>query len=207
MKRIIIFGASGRVGQNLCQYALEEGYHVTAFVRRAAEFGIPGIRVTQGDSLDFEAVHTAIAGQDYVVSALGTRNFNEQITLMSESMKHILLAMHAHQVRRVLAVGGMGVLQESITRQRRDNPAFPAGFANVSNDHQRVYRLMSLSGLDWTFVCPPHMPSEKRTGEYQTLADYHPENGLKVSAEDVADFLLREIREQEYVRKRVGIAY
>lgn len=204
---LTVFGANGRVGQNVIKYALENGHKVKAFVRSAANIDAKNIEIVEGNVLDFEAVNAAMADTDIVISALGARNFLETITLMSDGMKNIALAMYNHDVERVLAIGGAGILQETEKRLRMEHPDFPQNFLNVSNDHLRVYKILEASSFSYTIVCPPYMPNDLRTGKYRTLANYFPDGGLKVSAEDVADFLVNEMVLNKFERQRVGITY
>ena len=50
------------------------------------------------------------------------------------------------------------------------------------------------------------VPGE-RTGVYRTLEDQLPEGGRKISVEDVADFLLKALRDGLHIKKRVGAGY
>lgn len=73
--KLVVFGASGGTGKRIVQQALRQGHVVTAFVRdpakmRAAADG--NLRVVRGDVLDAESVNAAVAGQEGVLSAVGT---------------------------------------------------------------------------------------------------------------------------------------
>ena len=68
--------------------------------------------------------------------------------------------------------------------------------------------MLAASGLEWTLVCPPNMPTGERTGRYRTRADRLPEGGREISVEDVADFLsLVQPGERRFIATRVGISY
>jgi len=73
--KLLVFGASGRTGRRVVDQALQQGHVVTAFARDPAK--IPqahaNLHVVRGDILNRESVDAAMAGQDGVVSALGTR--------------------------------------------------------------------------------------------------------------------------------------
>ena len=62
MKKIIVLGASGRVGQKLVEYALTENYLVTAFVRNENKFLIkhPNLQIVTGDVFNEKEVTNAI---------------------------------------------------------------------------------------------------------------------------------------------------
>jgi len=73
--KLLVFGATGGTGGRLVQQALDQGHVVTAFARDPAKIHLvhDNLRVVRGDILQPDSVDTAVAGQDAVVSALGTR--------------------------------------------------------------------------------------------------------------------------------------
>ena len=70
-----MFGATGGTGSRLVQQALQQGHVVTAFARDPAKirFSHDRLRVVRGDILNESSVDEAMAGQEGVLSALGTR--------------------------------------------------------------------------------------------------------------------------------------
>jgi len=75
--KLIIFGATGTVGKELVQQAVEKGYEVTAFVRQPERMQIgntPNLVVCKGDVLNVIDVKNAIKNQDVVLCALGDGN-------------------------------------------------------------------------------------------------------------------------------------
>lgn len=207
--KFVIFGAGGRVGQNVVLQALDHGHDVLALVRDedAILLRNPRLKIMVGNALDPIDVVKAIQGNDVVISCLGSRVMDKPITLMSEAMQLIVRAMQQFSVKRVLAVGGQGILQHDAHSLICEQPGFPPSLQHVSTDHQRVFGLLKASNLDWTIVCPPWMPNERATGQYRTLKDYHPEGATKISAADCAHFLVTEAVERKFVGGRVGLGY
>ena len=72
---ILVFGASGGTGTRIVQQALQQGHVVTAFARDPAKIHLThaNLHVVRGDILNEDTVKTAVAGQDAVLSAVGTR--------------------------------------------------------------------------------------------------------------------------------------
>ena len=73
--KLLVFGATGGTGRRLVQQALEQGHVVTAFARdpKKVRLAHDNLRVVRGDILSQASVDAAVAGQDAVLSALGTR--------------------------------------------------------------------------------------------------------------------------------------
>lgn len=73
--KLLVFGATGGTGKELVRQALQQGHVVTAFARDPGKIQLAHdeLRVVRGDILEPESIETAVAGQDAVLSALGTR--------------------------------------------------------------------------------------------------------------------------------------
>jgi putative NADH-flavin reductase len=90
--KLIIFGATGSIGRQLVQQALQKGHLVTAFVRDPSKLTIQhaNLKIAQGDVMDLVSVEQAIQGQDVVLCSLG---FGHQRTgiVRSEGTRNIRL--------------------------------------------------------------------------------------------------------------------
>ena len=74
--KVLIIGATGATGQILMREALAQGHEVTALARNPSALAPEDhrLRVLQGNALDVSSVEAAVAGQDAVLSALGTHS-------------------------------------------------------------------------------------------------------------------------------------
>ena len=104
MDKLIIFGATGGVGQHAVRQALSEEYEVTAFVRSPEKVTIEheNLHIVQGDAFDKEAVANAIEGQDIVISTLGTPKDTELENPISKMIQNIVDGMVKHHVSRII---------------------------------------------------------------------------------------------------------
>jgi putative NADH-flavin reductase len=206
--RLALFGATGRVGGRFLDYALADGHTVRALVRDAAKLAPrAGLEIVQGDVLDAATVARVIAGTEAVVSGLGGAGIQDPGEAQSQGMRNIVAGMQQHGVRRVLGVAGGGILDSTNGGLRHDQPSFPEVFKKVSDRHKEAWHAMRDSGLDWTMVATGDIVPGDRTGEYRTLEDFLPEGARRISVEDVADFLLRTLRDGTHRQKRVGAGY
>ena len=192
----------------MVEYALGDGYRVRAAVRDPSRYAGPaGVEVVQTDVLDARSVRRAVTGAAAVVSALGSDNFRAPGVTLSQGMRNIVAAMKAEGIRRVLAVGGSGVLDAPGGGLRSESPGFPEVFRAITAEHRGTWEALKESGLDWTLVCPPDIVAGERTSRFRELADRMPEGAKSISVEDVAGFLVRELGSPTYVGRRVGMAY
>ena len=205
---LAVFGGTGRVGGRFIEYALAEGHTVKALARDASKLAPrPGLEVVQGDVLDPATVASVISGADAVVSGLGGAGVEDPGEAQSQGMRNIVAGMQQHGVRRVLGVAGGGILNSTEGGLRHDQPTFPAVFKKVSSRHKEAWHAMRDSNLDWTMIATGDIVPGERTGVYRTLEEYLPEGGRRISVEDVADFLLRALRDGLHIQKRVGAGY
>lgn len=203
---ILVFGATGRVGSKLVQYCQEESHTVSVFVRSGGMVS-GAINTFQGDVKDFSEVAKACQGQDVILSALSGRSTKPDYSVLSIAVENYLQAAKIHSIKRIFIVGGAGILKDMEFGQRRNRPNYPAFFQIVSQENLKVLESLQNSTLNWTMVAAPEMPEGERTGKYRTEIDYLPENGNRISVEDVADFIVKNISNSDYYQKLVGIAY
>ncbi|MGG9962449.1 NAD(P)-dependent oxidoreductase [Ferruginibacter sp. SUN106] len=206
---IIVFGATGMVGKQLVQQALFKGYSVKAFGRNVfSEFDTDtkNLELIKGALFDEGEVQDAIKGCDAVLSALGG-GFDGNDKTRTLGIKNIIAQMKKNGVQRIVAIGGMGVLNADEDTLILDTENYPKEMIPVGKEHQQAYQYLKESGVDFTFVCPPAIKDHEATGAFTTNADYLPEpNNNIINSGDLALFMLNELEKNEYVKKRVGIS-
>jgi putative NADH-flavin reductase len=213
--RLVIFGANGPTGRLLTAQALAARHSVTAFTRHADAFPIKHaqLRVVQGDALDAAAVAVAVAGQDAVLSSIGTRYSRKPITLYSESAANMLRAMQDNGVRRLACVSssvtdpavrarstGGGVAFEKVLKPFLTNVLGKSMYA----DMLRMERLVMASDLDWTIVRPSGLFEAAAVTEYRLAESFLAERFT--SRADLAACLLQQAGSDQYVRKTLAVA-
>ena len=212
---LIIFGATGTVGKQLVQQALFNGNHVKAFGRNVFTtdyLETENLQLVQGALFDEGEVYNAIKNCDAVLSALGG-GFDGNDKTRSLGMKNIITQMKKANLKRIIAIGGMGILNADPQDTANENTLlidkddYPPEYIPVGREHQKAYTQLTESGLDWTFVCPPDIINDGPTGVYITAEDYPPSpNKYKINAGDLSMFMLNELEKNEYVKHRVGIS-
>lgn len=205
--KILLLGATGRVGSHIARLALQDNHHVTALVRSPEKLQIKheNLNVIQGNVLNKEDLEKAMRGQDLVLSALNTDGANT----LSESMPLIIEAMEKEGIKRIITIGTAGILQSRVESSvlRYQSSESKRKSTRAAEDHHKAYDLLKESALDWTIVCPTYLPDGERIGTYRAERDFLPEGGVKISVPDTAEFAYRQIESTEYIKARVGLAY
>ncbi|TWT02304.1 NAD(P)-dependent oxidoreductase [Planomicrobium sp. CPCC 101079] len=203
--KIALFGATGRVGENILRYALDDGHHLKVLVRSKSHFDHPNLETIVGDIRNAQDVEKTIDGTEAVFSAIGT----DRTTTLSESIPLIINAMKAKRIRRIITIGTAGILN---SRLSPGSMRFQGGDSNrkltfAAEEHAAVFHLLEKTNLDWTIVCPTYLPDGKAYGNYRIERDYLPEGGKQITVGDTAEFTYKQLENPEFIGSRVGIAY
>lgn len=211
--KVTIFGASGRTGLLLTERCLAAGHQVTVLLRKPAEFEYADrVKVIEGSVFDLAELVRAIAGADVVLSALGARSLQKE-DVLERAIPRIVAAMQAEGVRRIIVLGSAGALEDSLKKQ----PAWRRWFVQkiVYNTLLKYavasqisqWKTLSASGLDFTMVMPPMLTDGKARGAFRVDGEALPRGGARISRADVADFMVAQIGNPEWVGKGVYIAW
>ena len=208
--KIIIFGSTGGTGRELVQQALDLGYEVTAFARQPAkldDISHANLKQIQGDILDQDAVFAGIQGHDAVLCAIGAGA--GRTTLREDGTRNIVQGMEKAGVRRLICQSTMGI------GESRANLGFltkhvivPIFLRHAFADHERQETIIKESSLDWIIAHPPHLNDGPRTGHYRhgfPATDTSIQG--KISRADVADFMLKQLTDETYLRQTPGLSY
>jgi putative NADH-flavin reductase len=206
--KVLIIGATGATGQILMREALAQGHEVTALARNPSALAPedPWLRVLQGNALDASSVGAAVAGQDAVLSALGTRSARPT-TLFSESTQNVISAMNKHGVRRLVCITGIGAGDsKGHVGFLYDRIMLPFVVKNIYEDKTRQEEAIKQSDLDWVIVRPARLTDEPAKGEHRVFlgGSY---TATKISRADVANFMLAQLTDDTYVHKMPVISY
>jgi putative NADH-flavin reductase len=206
--KILILGATGATGQILMREALAQDHEVTALARDPSAVAPedPRLRVLQGNALDVSSVEAAVAGQDAVLSALGTRSVRPT-TLFSESTQNLISAMNKHGVRRLVCLTGVGAGDsKGHVGFLYDRIMLPFVVKNIYEDKTRQEEAIKQSDLDWVIVRPARLTDEPAKGEYNVFlgGSY---TAKTISRADVVSFMLAQLTHDTYVHKMPVISY
>jgi len=211
--RISIFGASGATGTLLTERCLAAGYEVAALLRTPATFTLrERVRVVEGNALDAAAIRQAVEGADVVLSALGARSLRKE-DVLERAVPLIVAAMHQANIRRIIALGSAGALDDSLKKQpayRRwivQNIVYNTFLKWPVASQRAQWAALSASGLDWTMVMPPMLSNSSGRGVYRIDGEALPRHGVRIARQDVAEFMMQQIGNPQWVGKGVYIAW
>ncbi|HVK09971.1 MAG TPA: NAD(P)H-binding protein [Gemmataceae bacterium] len=200
---LLLFGATGMVGQRVLSEALRRGHTVTAVARDPSKVTGSSLHLSsrRGDVTDAASVAALTAGHDVVVSAVAPPAGREGA--LSDVARALVQAVAAAEPPpRLIWVGGAGILRVAPGTRLIDTPAFPASLKAIAQAHIDAYAVLQRSAVDWTFFAPAALiqPGE-RTGTYRTATDQLVVDAAgtsRISAEDYAVGLLDEVETPKF---------
>ena len=179
--KILVLGASGRVGKHLVRLAFDQGHIVTALVR--CPDGIDSrARILTDDVMRPGCFDEHVGGHEVVLSALGIKRTNpanpwsalaSPPDFSSRTAAMLVSAMRQHGVPRVVAVSAAGVA-DSAARMNLLMKFFVAK-SNVGigyRDLAAMERVFEGSGLDWCCPRPTRLTSGPLTRRMKIVENF-----------------------------------
>ncbi len=203
--RVLIIGASKGSGLETTRQALDEGYDVRALARSATAIPIsnPRLEKMSGDALKTENVEAALVGVDAVIQTLGVGlgDLFRPVHLFSDATRVLIAAMRSQGVKRLICVTGFGAGDSRASINCLQRLPFQIIFGNAYDDKSLQEKLIMESELDWTIARPGVLTCGPPTSRYWILSKPSQwRNGI-ISRADLAEFLVRQIGDQTYIRK------
>jgi putative NADH-flavin reductase len=207
---ILIFGASGATGHELVKQALAQGHNVTAFIRNPSKLKIKHdkLKVIQGDVINYQLVEGLVRGHDSVLSALGAANPFKYDQSVVDGVNNIIKAMETNGVSRFIYLSFVGVKESRNTAGFVIKYIAPKLLSTEVAGHEAREKMIKQSQLKWTIVRAPTLSNGKhlaqfRSGEGITSKGF----ADTISRADVADFMLRQLTDNTFLRKTPTIMY
>jgi putative NADH-flavin reductase len=207
--RLYIIGGTGKTGRELIKQALELGHSVTALVRNPNRLKIsnPNLSVIKGNVLDLKSFDQSINGHDAVLSALGHKRYIIKTTILSEGTKNIIDAVQKQNVERFICITSLGI-NDSRFKLGLYYTLFTIPFILFFYflDKSKQERIIFKSDLDWTIIRPGQLTNGKKSLKYKHGLDVGNYIITKtISRANVADFMIKQLNDNRYIRMTPGI--
>ena len=208
--RIVVFGASGRIGSVIVREALSRGHRVTAAVRspQKVQTSHPHLEVIKARIDEVPSVVAAVSGHDAVVHAVGGLG-HENPSISIDCMEPLTKGMMDAGVDRLFVVGTAGTLEVPAGGLRLNQPDFPEHLKVEAQAHSEVLaflRATTTRRLRWTYFSPPAViVPGKRTGRVKLGRDqllFDEEGQSYISNEDYAAVAVDELESPKHIGLR-----
>jgi putative NADH-flavin reductase len=211
MKKIALFGATGKTGIQFLQLALDKGYAVKALVRDRNKLQTqhPNLEVIQGDVQNFKDVQQVVEGTDIVVSLFGHVK-GSPAWLQTEGTQNIITAMEAAGVSRILSLSGGG-----LPFPEKDQPKFvdhlirgimKIAVPEILNDAIKHAQVLRDSGKSWVIVRGPRLIDVPAKGQYR-VGWVGVNASTAIGRADLAHFVLTLVEDNSYDGQMPYVSY
>lgn len=219
MKKVVLIGASGFVGNAILNELLERGHEVTAIVRHPEKVKAdnPRLSVVGMDVEDSVRLTDVCKGHDAVISAYNPGWGNPD--MYEDTLRvypEILKAVKASGTGRLLIVGGAGSLFVKPGLRLMDTGTLPEAWLPGVKSLAKFYleTLAHEQELDWVFFSPAanlgNLQPGVRTGKFRLGKDdliVDEKGDSFISVEDYAMAMVDELEQENHHKERFTIGY
>ena len=202
IQKVAVLGGGGRTGNYLVNQLLKEGFSVKLLLRNPENFSIQNnqIEMIKGDAVDLESIKSLLKDCQAVLSTIGQRK--DEPLVASAATKNILQVMNDYGIQRYVLLAGLNIetpFDKKSTKTQMATDWMKTNFPIIQEDRQKAYDFLVESKIDWTQVRVPFIEFTDVSSEISiSLEDCL---GDKISAFDIATFMIQEMEASKFSRK------
>ena len=202
--KIAVIGGTGKAGKYLVKELLGQDFRVKLLIRNPEKASIqnPLAEIIMGNANNYEDVKSLLADCDAVISTLGLGLPNSEKNIFSTTTTNVLKAMEDFKIERYIVITGLNVdtpFDKKSQKTQMGTDWMKMNFPETTSDKQKEFELLEVSQAKWTLVRLPLIEQTDERNEIDVnLADCR---GDKISATDLALFLIDQLPAENYIRK------
>ena len=148
-----------------------------------------------------------MSGADSVISALGPRGGSKDKPL-TQGIQNIIVAMKKQGVRRLIMTSTLSAKDPNDQLDFKTKTLVNIVKLTMHDAYEDIVNAAETvrnSDLDWTIVRLTMLNNKNKTGKIKVGYVGKGEIGTFISRADVADFMLKQIEDKQYLRKAPAI--
>ena len=202
--KIAIIGGTGKSGKYLVNQLINQGFQLKILLRNPDNFQLKSslIEVIKGEVTNYNSIHSLIEDCQAVISTLGLGIPESEPTIFSQSTTNVMNAMNECNVHRYIVTTGLNVdtpFDKKSPKTSFGTDWMKKTFPISTTDKQLEYDILVNSNIDWTLV---RLPLIEQTDERnQVSVDLEDCTGDKISATDLAFFLIEQLSSKAFIKK------
>ncbi|HET6252959.1 MAG TPA: NAD(P)H-binding protein [Puia sp.] len=204
-KMVAVIGGTGKSGQFVVRELINKNIPFRILLRNPTSFNFSDGHFVQGNVRDIEAVQRVCQGCTTIISTLGQPKGEPSI--FSQATRNVLSAMQTRQIERYILITGLNVdtpIDKKGPTTQAATSWMKMHYAETTADKQFEYELLAASDVDWTLVRLPLIGLTENSAAIAVSLEDCPGNGIH--GRDLAQFLIRQIDDRQYVRKAPFLA-
>lgn len=202
INKVAVLGGGGRTGKFLVNQLLKQEFNIKLLLRNPESFTIQSsqIEIIQGDALDLNSIKLLLKDCQAILSTIGQRKDEPLVASLATS--NILKVMKDYGIERYILLAGLNIDTPFDKKSPKTSMAtdwMKTNFPLIQEDRQKAYTFLVESNVNWTQVRVPFIEFTDESNEIAiNLEDCL---GDKISANDIANFMITEMLESKYSRK------
>jgi len=204
--KILLFGATGRVGRAVLDIALSAGHDLTVLVRNKNKIKNhhPKLEIVEGDIYNWPLLNNlAQRDIDVIINVIGA-DPSKPSTLVADSAEAIK-GLFADRNIKYLAISGIAQMKKTFYGRLSVLLLKFTEVKNAIKDHQKAYNVIKSSSLDWTLIGCPYILDGHTNNEYRK-SEIFPGGFKTIHPGDVAIAITEEMNKNNN-KKIIGIWY
>ena len=220
--RILVYGATGKVGTHVVDEALGRAHIVTAVSRDPSriEQHHKNLFAVAGDLFDSSSIASLVIDQDVII--ISVRGIIGKSKIPENTLQRIAVENVVNVLRnigadapRLIHVGGSGTLEVEpgvLYADKLPKIFLPKSLeAEIQGQILALEYLRTVCDVGWSYATPAkNFTNGKRTGTFRIGGDAMLEDSRgksRISRRDFAVALIDEAENASYVRQRFSVAY
>jgi putative NADH-flavin reductase len=212
--KVLIVGATGKIGLQTVDEVLALGHEVTAFGRSVHRITpADNLRVRAGDVLNAGDLETAVFGHDVIILTFGAiPNFQSMFVgtnVCEVGTGNVIAAMRKAHTRRLIALTSVGAGDSAgYGSWGFRNIVQPLLLRHIMKDRTKQEELIKSSDLpEWVIVRPGELNDGPKTERLRHITDFRGKpQAANVARHSVAAFLAKMIETKDFDQLAVLIA-
>ena len=220
--RILIYGASGKVGTHVVDEALSRGHMVTAVSRDPSRIVQvhDNLTAVQGDILETESIGNLASGQDVIIISVRgvvgkTKDPANTVPRLGVEKVVDVLREFGDDAPRLIHVGGAGALEVKpgvLYADKLPKIFLPKKLElEIAGQVLALEYLKTVNDVSWSYASPPkNFTNGKRTGVFRIGGSQLLENSSgrsRLSRADFAVALIDEAENDEHAMQQFSVVY
>ena len=213
---VLLLGATGRLGSEILKRLIDEKIETTALVRNPDKLKLNSehLTVVKGDVTNSIDLNKAMKSVDVVITALNISRKSDfpwaklrtPKTLLSDTMKILVDLGEKNDIQKIITISAWGA-----NESKNDLPMWFKWLINNSNvkygceDHERQENILVKSDVDWMIIRPVGL-SDSQKNKKANISTDSKTFGLLVARKTVANFIVTNLKGNQFVKKIVTIS-
>jgi putative NADH-flavin reductase len=202
IQTIAVIGGSGKAGQYIINELIARGFKIKALVRNPEKLPVENQLVTKiiGDVRMEADLLNLFDGCDAIISALGQSKKEKPV--FSSATTNSIKAMNRLKIKRYIVITGLTIntpFDKKDFNTKLLSWIMRISFPAIIKDKQKEYSLLMQSDLNWSLFRLPMIELSSSIGDVKVNLTNSP--GKKISATDLARFLVDQLNSYDYLKQ------